>query len=248
MKEAQVALVDTQSLESLQIQRTKLKQFVETQLIEDIDWGTVPGTRKPGLYKPGAEKLAKLFNLGARIIDKDRELNFEKKHAYYAYTIEMYHLASDKVVSQCEGSANSLEKKYIGRPIGDLLNTLQKMAQKRAYVGAVIQAVGASDFYTHDTEDTHVPHAQREIEDRTHYQTEPGSRRIPLQDGQELPYRIPFGQYKSRSLEEIDVGELKKYCEKVIERGKKEGLSRDAMSETIQDFLRRAELYLHEVG
>jgi hypothetical protein len=35
----------------------------------------------------------------------------------------------------------------------DMVNTLQKMAQKRAYVGACLQATGASEFFTQDIED-----------------------------------------------------------------------------------------------
>jgi hypothetical protein len=71
------------------------------------------------------------------------------------------------VIAECEASCNSQEKKYKERfvkkdngarvkeetPIYDILNTLQKMAQKRAIVGAVILAVGGSDFFTQDIED-----------------------------------------------------------------------------------------------
>lgn len=37
--------------------------------------------------------------------------------------------------------------------IFDLVNTLQKMAQKRAYVGAILLAANASEFFTQDIED-----------------------------------------------------------------------------------------------
>jgi len=80
----------------------------------------------------------------------------------FTYTVEIYHVKTSAILAQCEGSCNSQEKKYKARredgalkptPIGDIMNTLMKMAQKRAYVGAVIQAVGASDFYTQDIDD-----------------------------------------------------------------------------------------------
>ena len=35
-------------------------------------------------------------------------------------------------------------------------NTIQKMAQKRAYVGAILNATGASEFYTQDVEDMNI--------------------------------------------------------------------------------------------
>jgi hypothetical protein len=50
----------------------------------------------------------------------------------------------------------SLETKRYRIPnpeICDMVNTLSKMAQKRAYVGSVIRGVGASEFYTQDIED-----------------------------------------------------------------------------------------------
>ena len=37
--------------------------FVSAQMQQGIDYGTIPGTKKPTLLKPGAEKLCRLFNL-----------------------------------------------------------------------------------------------------------------------------------------------------------------------------------------
>jgi hypothetical protein len=37
--------------------------FVKLQMQRDIDYGIIPGTNKPSLLKPGAEKLCRLFNL-----------------------------------------------------------------------------------------------------------------------------------------------------------------------------------------
>ena len=37
--------------------------FVQAQMRKDIDFGVIPGTRKPTLLKPGAEKLCRLFSL-----------------------------------------------------------------------------------------------------------------------------------------------------------------------------------------
>lgn len=39
-------------------------------------------------------------------------------------------------------------------------NTIQKMAQKRAYVGAILNATGASEFYTQDVEDMNIGNAE----------------------------------------------------------------------------------------
>lgn len=241
-----IEVMEMQSAQAIQQQRDRLKEFIKNQLKEDTDWGIIPGTTKPSLYKPGAEKLAKLFNLGASIVDKSREISFEKKVGYYSYTIEITHLATGSVIAQCEGSANSLEKKYKHRELGDVLNTLQKMAQKRAYVGAIIQAVGASDFYTQDLEDTHIPHSERAPENRKIRKSEPFGKGFELSDEQKLPYRVPFGKYKGKGLHEIQANVLYDYCSWLLEQGEKDGRTREQLSDAVQEFLHEAEEYLKE--
>lgn len=56
------------------------------------------------------------------------------------------------LVAECLGSCSTLESKYIDRP-RDCENTVLKMAQKRAHVGAVLTALGLSDHFTQDVED-----------------------------------------------------------------------------------------------
>lgn len=148
-------------LKSALARRNLLKEFVKSQMVQDVDFGTIPGCPKPCLFKPGAEKLAQLFGFGVRINGKDKEIDLHQNFAMFSYTAEVYHLKTSVIISQCEGSCNSHERKYKTRTvknvkeetaIGDIMNTLMKMAQKRAYVGAVIQATGASDFYTQDVD------------------------------------------------------------------------------------------------
>ncbi len=145
-----------QALADLNEQRNMLREFIRTQLKEGInaDYAQIPGTPKKSLLKPGAEKIANLFRLGTRIIDRQRDIDSSDGFVMFAYTMECFHIPTGRVISQCEGSANSKEKKYIAQKPMDIVNTLQKMAQKRAYVGAVISATGASDFFTQDMEES----------------------------------------------------------------------------------------------
>lgn len=165
--------VTKEAVEALKNQRDLLREFVKSQLRENVDFGVIPGTDKPSLFKPGAEKLARLFQLGVRLERVDRDLDREGNFAFFSYRAEVYPLHnSDLIIAECEGSCNSQEKKYRERsvwvklpnqankvrqtevtPICDVLNTLSKMAQKRAFVGAVILATGASDFFTQDIDD-----------------------------------------------------------------------------------------------
>lgn len=157
----------TQSdFDALSNQRKMLKTFTSSQLTKDVDYGIIKGTPKNSLYKPGAEKLLRLFGLGARFSQTDKEVDRRENYASYTYKCEVYHLKSGQVIAECEGVCTSHEKKYktrkewvegkqqvINTPIADIQNTLMKMAQKRAMVGATILAVGASDFFTQDLED-----------------------------------------------------------------------------------------------
>lgn len=156
---------------ALNNQRAQLKDFIKSQLSEGSDYGIIPGVKNPSLFKPGAEKLCNIFQLGSRIQNTEKTIDFEKNFAMFEITVELFHLPTGKPISQCTGIANSQEVKFRSRskyewkngarkkvgeeptPIGDLLNTLTKMAQKRAYVGATLIATGASDFFTQDVED-----------------------------------------------------------------------------------------------
>jgi hypothetical protein len=157
-------------LNALTEQRKLLGEFVSSQLRKDNDYGVIPGTKKASLYKPGAEKIRTLFGLTIKLDCTNQTINRDQNFAMFTYKASVF--KGDNLIAECEGSTNSQEKKYKERttwvysektkkkeaqsevtPIFDVMNTLQKMAQKRAFVGAVIMAVGASDFFTQDIDD-----------------------------------------------------------------------------------------------
>lgn len=243
-EQTQVALINTRTLPELKQSRDTLREYVSSQMHEGTDFGTIPGTKKPTLYKAGAEKLAKLFRLGARIVGKDKIMDLENNWVWFSYTVELYHLDSGKVVSQCEGSSNNLETKNKNKPLPDLLNTLQKMAQKRAFVGAVLLGVGASDFYTQDMEDVPVVNVRGPNLLRPVVKAEPASAPLELPIGNALTYVVPFGKFKGRQLREIPFDELDSYCNYILAEGEKKGMGRDSMSASVQEFLHESEQYL----
>lgn len=157
-------------LDGMVEKRKLLKEFVNSQLVKNTDYGVIPGTPRPSLFKPGAEKLRGLFGLNVTVDCTGSIINDEKNFAMFTYKAKVFR--GDNLIAECEGSTNSQEKKYKERkawvyseeerkkvpvtevtPIYDILNTLQKMAQKRAFVGAIIFATGASDFFTQDIDD-----------------------------------------------------------------------------------------------
>ncbi len=194
--------------------RCAIIEFVQRVMKPGVDFGTIPGTVKPTLLKPGAEKLCTLFGLTSRfqILEKVEDWMGEAHDGepffYYLYHCQLWRDAL--LIAEGDGSCNSFEQKYRyreahrvcpacgkpaivkgkaeygggwlcfvkrggcgakypdgdesieGQPVGrivnvdiaDVVNTIQKMAQKRSLIAATLLAVNASEFFTQDVEDT----------------------------------------------------------------------------------------------
>jgi hypothetical protein len=164
MSENQIII--NQEIQSVNINQAKqwyaeFSQFSKEVLKSGLDFGVIPGVSKPSLFKPGAEKLALVYKLQPRFEMTDKTVDIETGYISYSYKCTIY-TSNNQVRGECEATCHSFEKKYLYRKGGVkntseelmyALNTIQKMAQKRAYVGAVLIATGASEFYTQDVED-----------------------------------------------------------------------------------------------
>jgi len=219
--------------------------FSKSILKPELDFGIIPGTPKPSLYKPGAEKLRFVYGLGAEFDCIDKTVDLDRPFIDYSYRCTIKS-KTGQILSQCEGSCNSLEPKfgYLWKQVNELpegtdisrlpskttgkklsefdfainkgetsgqygkpqeywdnwrqaiqsgrakqvnkksksgkdliaweldetvtvyrimnpdvigvKNTIMKMAQKRAFVGAILLATGASEFFTQDIEDMEI--------------------------------------------------------------------------------------------
>ena len=90
----------------------RFQQIVHANLIENQDFGVIPGTQKPTLLKPGAEKIAKLLGL----CDHYEQTSCIEHWAdppffHYEYKAKLITLAGD-VISEGVGSCNSKEARY----------------------------------------------------------------------------------------------------------------------------------------
>lgn len=200
-------------------------EYVKTIMKEGKDFGAVPGTDKPTLLKPGAEKLSSLFNLYPVFRPTDKLLDWENGLFFYQYEASLVHRQTGEIWGTGLGSCNSRESKYqyrkgeracptcgkaaiikgkqeygggwicfakkggcgakfkdgdqaiesqttgriINPDIPDLVNTIDKMAQKRALVAAALIACNASEFFTQDVEDMgfvgdYIPGEWRDVE------------------------------------------------------------------------------------
>lgn len=156
------------------------RELIAATLQADRDYGVIPGTNKPTLLKPGAERICLAFGLTAEYdvaeqeVDHDRPVNWVKRSwkwgkakgekvwfentgtslGLYRYVVRcsLRHRDSGVVVATGIGSCSTMESKYIDRP-RDLENTVLKMGQKRAFIAATLNAAGLSDQFTQDAED-----------------------------------------------------------------------------------------------
>ena len=160
--------LQTQIHEAVQM-RDALTQLFNELLELGKDFDRLPCTDKPILLKPGAEMLCKVFKLAPGKVEVlDKEIDWDK--GIFAYTVGMplIHIDSGSMIAYGTGAANSHEKKYRyrkskdeqGRDIqiensdpADGMNTLIKMASKRAFIDAVLKATAASRMFTQDMED-----------------------------------------------------------------------------------------------
>ncbi len=138
----------------------KLHQVTRELMQKGIDYDTIPGTPKPTLLKPGAEHLLQFFGLGHKVQRIEAREDWENGFFYYCYRVTVFKARPmpdstvyEQVISECEGSANSKERRYRNQDVYTIVNTLQKMAIKRALVGATLQATGTSGMFTQDLED-----------------------------------------------------------------------------------------------
>lgn len=173
---------------------TNYDAFVDRVLKNGTDYGVIPGVDKPSLFKPGAEKLEKLFFLRHKKDCVLKEVHEGGKFIRYTYRTSVFN-KNGQLVATCEGTCNSHEKKYriqtvyenqatdeqkrnghleerMGRnntkykvyvvekpDFFDVENTIMKMAQKRSYVGAILEATNSSSRFTADAEDSAPPAA-----------------------------------------------------------------------------------------
>lgn len=148
--------------------RNRVQEFMQSVMRPGIDgdYAVIPGTGdKPVLLKPGAEKLARLFNLA--IVRMERTMLAPMGDEGM---VAGYHFAlagpDGRTWGEAEAFAGAKEKTFerlASRTGGGaaMLNALTARAQKRAFVRAVLQATGASDLFSSENLE-----AQTTISDR----------------------------------------------------------------------------------
>lgn len=127
-------------------------------LNRDVDFGVIPKTKKPSLYKPGAEKIIAAYGL-LQHYTIESKIEITEGDPFFMYTVrcDLVRVASDGkeyVFTSGIGSANTKEKRNGFNGAFDAANSAIKMAQKRAMVSAAVNIGALSSMFTMDIEDS----------------------------------------------------------------------------------------------
>lgn len=199
---------------NMAVQRRQVIVDAVHQLMKpEEDFGVIPGTKKPTLFQPGADKLNNLFGLVPRFETLQEAEDWTGKdhggEAFFYYRVRCRLYRGDFIMGEAEGSCNSWEPRYRYRKtervcpkcgketiikgkteygggwvcfakkggcnakwkdgaaeiegqitgqkanpdVSELVNTILKMACKRAKIAATLNATSAHEFFTQDAED-----------------------------------------------------------------------------------------------
>jgi hypothetical protein len=189
--------IDTDMVRDAQRRIVGFHALIQTLLVRDVDYGIIPGVAKPTLLKPGAEKIAMELGLAPNYSVNDRTLDLVSGFIRYEILCSLLHdgeVISQAIgscssfeskyryawVSEAEAVSAGIEvtttrkdnygriRVRIQRPdMLDVDNTVIKMAQKRAFVSAVLAVAALSNLFTTDVEDIQTVIASEHVETAT---------------------------------------------------------------------------------
>jgi ribosomal protein L37AE/L43A len=197
-------------IEQAMQRREVIIQAMQRLMKDGVDYGKIPGTEKPTLLQPGADKLCNLFGLTLRyeFLEKEEDWSGERHGAepFFYYQVAVKVFRGEFLLGEGVGACNSRESKYRWRKaertcpvcgkanirksrdggwycwkktkgcgstfhdgdqsiegqetgrtpnpdIADSVNTILKIAYKRAKISGTINATSAAEFFTQDRED-----------------------------------------------------------------------------------------------
>lgn len=227
--------VDIDNISTTMNKIAQMQIIVQKTLKKGHDFGEVPGTSKPTLLKPGGEKICMLFGLNPEYEFLQTTEDYDKE--FFSYNIRCTLFRNGQPVAQGVGSCNSKEKKYryinvdnipenytgFSEPITDkygrtkykinnpdicsLVNTILKMAKKRAFIDSVLQVASLSEVFTQDLED---------MGDLIQQENDNSEMTID----QAIAIKISFGKYKGTTLGDL-VKQDPQYCDWLYSKNEK---------------------------
>ncbi len=169
-------------MEEIKDRRKAVLSILNDLMQEGVHYGVIPGTKKPTLYKPGAEMILSTFQLAPEFEVLDRGTADEIR---YVVKTRVTHYPTGVVMGHGLGEASSHEAKYKWRGAisesewnatpdqrrrlkyesgdqvrkqirtepADMANTILKMAKKRSLTDVTLTVTACSDMFEQDLED-----------------------------------------------------------------------------------------------
>lgn len=106
------AIIMAEALKEDTEQRAILAQYVAKHMKPGTDFGVIPGTEKPTLLKPGAEKLTDLYRCTPKYDITNKIEDWDKGLFHYEFRVQIVSRDADTVLAEGYGSANSREGRY----------------------------------------------------------------------------------------------------------------------------------------
>ncbi len=100
------------SIEDAKNRYSLLKKFVKFVMKEGSDYGVIPGTDKPTLLKPGAEKLNNIYGFYSEVEIIEKIEEWDKPFFNYIVKATIYSKRTGVKEAEGIGSCNSMESKY----------------------------------------------------------------------------------------------------------------------------------------
>lgn len=110
---ASLAVTPTVQAAELVARLDVIKQAMQQAMQEGVDYGTIPGAKKPSLWKPGAEKLGVLFQFDVQVAT-EKSWGPGDHLTVEAHAI-VYHAPSGIRMGSGEGMCTTRERKYAVR-------------------------------------------------------------------------------------------------------------------------------------
>jgi len=108
-----LAVIPTVKATELVERLSVIREAMKTAMQPNVDYGHVPGTDKPALFKPGAEKLSVLFQLDVQLVNE--KVWGPGDHLTVMSRATVFHAPSGQRLGYGEGLATTREKKHSTR-------------------------------------------------------------------------------------------------------------------------------------
>ena len=215
-------MIDDMSIQQVAQTMQKITQFqkvIQQTLRQNHDYGVVPGTDKPTLLKPGAEKILMMMGLQSEFEIVDSTRDFENGFFQYQVRCKLY--KGDMLITEGLGSCNTKERKYLKQDPFSIDNTILKMAKKRALVDATLLVASLSDVFTQDLEDMDLE-GQQVSNQKRYYTDQDGTistaqakRMFALARGNQDIVRQVLNGYNYKSTRDVKKIDYEKMCTEI---------------------------------